>query len=138
MRMGILKHGVFPCFRKVQAVRQEEKTDAPEWFLNVPQMMRDSGIMDFLKARASSQAKNEELSVQKKVSEQSFYKFRTKRDESQIFEVNSRTWNSKTKTSKTADFLKKFHTRKEKFPDQVSNAMRVRMNPRACLLLLLT
>mmetsp|Transcript_4982 Transcript_4982/g.10368 ORF Transcript_4982/g.10368 Transcript_4982/m.10368 type:complete len:602 (+) Transcript_4982:467-2272(+) len=111
---------------ELKAVRYKEKNAAPKWVLEVPQAIRDSGILDFFKAINSGRAKNEELAVQKKVHEQSFYKFRTKRDESQIFEVNARTWN--LKKSKTSNFLKEFRTRKEEFPDQISNAMRVQMN----------
>jgi len=97
-----------------QAVRDKESSDAPEWVLEVPQPIRDSGILDFFKVLGSGLAKNEELSVQKKVGERSFYyKFRAKRDESHIFEANPRDWNRKT--SKIARFLRSFRTRKKSF-----------------------
>ncbi|MCP4082480.1 MAG: hypothetical protein GY743_19775, partial [Planctomycetaceae bacterium] len=72
---------------KKEVARQMEREDSIDWVLKVPQVVRDSAIRDFEKAKNEEKQASGEEQVKEK------FKFRTRKDSTQTFEFNARDFN---------------------------------------------
>lgn len=106
-------------------VRRMEREGNLNFVKSVPQAVRDSGILDFFKAVAAGEAKNEEKENrgEEKIIEK--FKFRSRKNTTQTLELNARDWN---RLGKSAKLFKTLRTKKECLPSTAACAVRVQMD----------
>ncbi len=111
---------------KKQIARQIECEGGIDWVLAVPQAIRDSGIRDYEKAAASGKAKNEKKRTSGEGQVEEKFKFRTRKDSTQTFELNARDFNRAS--GKIKSLFELMRTRKECLPAKAECAVRVQMD----------
>ncbi|MCP4448234.1 MAG: hypothetical protein GY811_23280, partial [Myxococcales bacterium] len=105
---------------KKEVARQMEREDSIDWVLKVPQVVRDSAIRDFEKAKNEEKQASGEEQVKEK------FKFRTRKDSTQTFEFNARDFNRAG--GKIKGLVALLRTRKECLPATAECAVRVQMD----------
>jgi transposase len=110
---------------KKQVARQMEREGGEDWVLKVPQAIRDSGIRDMEKAVNSVDARNDERVHTGESRVRDDFKFRSRKDKSQTFEINARDFKATSKQGKLFCCMKKS---KEGIHKTASCAVRVSMD----------
>ena len=105
-------------------IRHKEKAAA--FVKECPQAIRDSGILDFEKAVRSGTAKRQEQRERGEDTSNEKFKYRTKKDKNQTFEINARDWKD---TGKIGSLFRSMHfPKKDPRPDKAAHAIRVQMD----------
>ena len=107
-------------------IRQIERDTAEAWVLDVPLEVRDSGIRDFEKAIKSGKARNEERNEGGEEEKKEKFKFRSRKDQKQTFEIRARDFNRQS--GMFAKLKECMRTKKEAIPNEADCAVRVQMN----------
>lgn len=108
-----------------QLSRQLER-EGEQWVLDVPLEVRDSGIRDFEKAIKSGKARNEERNEGGEEEKKEKFKFRSRKDQKQTFEIRARDFNRQS--GMFAKLKECMRTKKEAIPNEADCAVRVQMN----------
>lgn len=125
-------------------MRRAEKHNMPHYVKVVPREIRVSGILDFLDAIKSTKAREDEQKIASKEQgdkdgkkpKKSKFKYRSRKDRNQTFEINARDWNAGLDNKKKETtavipvlFKKKLGwSKNDPYPDRVDNAVRVSMD----------